>query len=595
MRLILPIWGICLFIVVLSSQAQVTPDTRLLSLVVLQSADRQSGPLAMTEFTAMDKSHKASAQLQGSITLRPLKNASQLEIISDLEVSNLALTPAQLLHNQKRAILPVMTFDFVINGDDVIPTVRTFQDSTHFYWDYIIGPGKIWQESSDGDFNRISMPFSLTEKNQNCVHNGIISFLLSPQGTTSNFYYQVSSETCQYFKADFWGFGQAEFTQKLLKNADKIISGFKQEKIQRLPTQPINQLTGQYPGISLQALSLSTSLAPSDLTLMGIVKNGVHHVSECQTRAGLYPYCAELVLPSFSTAKSLLAGLAMLRLEKLYPGTFSQKVGHWVDECSGEQWKDVTFGQLLNMSTGNYLSAEYHSDERANHVFKFFLATQNKDKLAYSCETFTRQAKPGSKFIYHTSDTYLLGVALNRYLEAKLGKPADVFNDILLKDIWPAIKLSPLAYRTRRTLDKSQQAFSGYGLYFIRDDMAKINEFFNDPMSAELLDQNNLNSALQRGTRPAGLPVLGLTTRYKNGFWASSIGEFTGCDNPTWLPYMSGYGGISVVFIPSNRLYYYFSDSEVGQYDWRAAITELDKFNPICKSNSPINSNNNGS
>ncbi len=568
---------------------QAANNGRQLSADVLLSAQVIPRPVPMDEFNALAESASISTQIQGTIELTPLHAASLMDVVSDLEVTNSPLTAAQKLHNKKRAILPVMKLEFVTHAGRVIPRERTFQDSQHFYWDYIFSPGKIWQEASDGDYFRVAMPFSLTEKNQNCVHNGVISFLLSASGATSNYYYQISSETCQYFKANFWGLGQVNFSAHELKDAQQVVQDYQLEKSQRLPVKPISNLSQQYPGMTLQPLSLSSTLQSIDLTLMGVVDNGVHYVSQCETRAGSYPFCDELVVPSFSTAKSMFAALAMLRLEKLYPGTFLQKVSDWVGECQGDQWKNVTFGHLLNMSTGNYQSAIYHEDESAAHVYRFFLATQHQDKVNYSCQNFSRQSEPGTQFVYHSSDTYLLGVALNRFLKSKMGQQADVFKDVLLKDIWPAMTLSPVAYRTRRTLDDSQQAFSGFGLYFTRGDIAKFSVFFNSQLSGPLLDQNKLRSALQQTSEPFGLLAKDDNIRYGNGFWARDVGEFTSCTNDTWLPFMSGFGGISIVFMPGNRLYYYFSDSAAAQYDWQPAISELDKFNPLC------NNNNNGS
>ena len=33
-----------------------------------------------------------------------------------------------------------------------------------------------------------------------------------------------------------------------------------------------------------------------------------------------------------------------------------------------------------------------------------------------------------------------------------------------------------------------------------------------------------------------------------------------GCDDSLWVAYMSGYGGINIVFLPNDMVYYYFSD-----------------------------------
>jgi hypothetical protein len=52
----------------------------------------------------------------------------------------------------------------------------------------------------------------------------------------------------------------------------------------------------------------------------GFVIDGVHYSGGCPTRHGAYPFCENLDLPSYSLAKSMVAGIALMRLERLYPG-----------------------------------------------------------------------------------------------------------------------------------------------------------------------------------------------------------------------------------------------------------------------------------
>ena len=60
--------------------------------------------------------------------------------------------------------------------------------------------------------------------------------------------------------------------------------------------------------------------------------------------------------------------------------------------------------------------------------------------------------------------------------------------------------------------------------------------------------------------------------QYNNGFWAL---EFTtadgyGCD--FWVPFMSGYGGITVAMMPSGATFWYVSDN--SEYDWQDVVAE---------------------
>jgi hypothetical protein len=47
-----------------------------------------------------------------------------------------------------------------------------------------------------------------------------------------------------------------------------------------------------------------------------------------------------------------------------------------------------------------------------------------------------------------------------------------------------------------------------------------------------------------------------------------------------WVPFMSGYGGITVVMAPNGATYYYFSDNE--EFSWYNPVHEMNKLSPYC-------------
>ena len=69
------------------------------------------------------------------------------------------------------AELPPFHFDFIQDGSDLIPLQRGTQVSTHPYWEFILEPGKAWDEAGDRGYSRASIPFSLQQRNANCTHN----------------------------------------------------------------------------------------------------------------------------------------------------------------------------------------------------------------------------------------------------------------------------------------------------------------------------------------------------------------------------------------------------------------------------------------
>jgi len=62
----------------------------------------------------------------------------------------------------------------------------------------------VWQEEGDGDFERASLPFTLEQRNANCMHNGVLTFLFAPMALISHVAYEIGKETCAYFQFNAW-------------------------------------------------------------------------------------------------------------------------------------------------------------------------------------------------------------------------------------------------------------------------------------------------------------------------------------------------------------------------------------------------------
>lgn len=546
-------------------------------------------PLPLAVFLPQGKvSSFTDTSFEGNIVLTPNSKSSNLALKDENELYDFEKKTRPDDFSSNRKIIPTLNFDFVQQGDKIIPSIRRLKLSENKHWDYILGVGKIWQEQADQGLFRVAMPVALVEKNQNCVHNGVVSFLLNEKGISkgiaSNFYYQISSETCIYYKADLWGSGSVEYQLEQVESKAQIIARYQQEQQSAMPVKPLAVLKKKFPQLALSKVALSATIKAADMSRYGVTYQGQHFISACNTRAGNYPFCQQLVLPSYSTAKSLFGGITMMHLAKQFPDVFNEKVTDWVKECSGKQWQGVTFSHLLNMSTGNYISSGHSSDEGAEHSQIFFGATTHQEKINYSCQHFSRKSTPGTKFVYHTADTYLLGTALNVYIKAKLGEDADIFDHVLADKIWSSLSLSAIAYSTRRTSDNDAQAFTGYGLFFIADDVAKLLQFISeqatDINSRTTLNSGQLALVLQKERSTKAMKTNYDFIHYQHGFWRQNVSKLLNCTTETWLPYMLGYGGITMVLVSKELQYYYFSDSD--QYSWREAIETLNTISPIC-------------
>ena len=480
-------------------------------------------------------------------------------------------------------------FEFIQEGGEIIPVRRGPQPSAHGGWEFVLEPGRVWDEPADHGYSRAAIPFALQEKNANCLHNGLLTFLFRDDGTVSHAALQISGETCSYLKFDMWA-ALAPATPRrpwprtpppspCTAPRSPTACRCARWHSWRATTRPW----------TWRRLAIGAARAR---TVYGLVVNGVNYVSACATRSGDYPYCEVLDLPSYSTAKSAFAAVALMRLQALTQEARTQHLRTWVaaDACQGPAWDGVTFQDALDMATGNYDSSLYEADENDAKTRGLFLPLEHAGKIAFACGAYPRRSPPGTVWVYHTSDTYLLGTALSGYLRSLPGRAhADLFDDMVAADVFRPLGLSPVMDASRRTYDAVREPFTGWGLTYHYDDIARLASFLNAGDgrigAVVVLDPHMLATALQRDPADRGLPAANLSNfRYKYGFWARNVQPLLGCAQPTWVPFMSGFGGISVVLFPNGVVYYSFSDDgELASFDWSNPARQVQKIRDYCQ------------
>jgi hypothetical protein len=545
----------------------------------LRGGSAPSQPLLLSAFAPTTRTQNARQHFEGRLTLQGQARAGGFrEYTDDYGVTDAADSP----HKH----LPDFAFDLVQIDQALVPVRRGAIPGKHPYWEFILEPGRVWREAGDGDHSRAALPFALQEVNANCTHNGVLSFLYKSDGQVSQVAYQISSETCAYFKVDLWGLLDASYAPHPVRDRKALTASFRRELAARLPRKPIAELARDFPGVDPGSFGHPDDVSPAHMTTWGVVVDGVHYVGGCPTRAGEYPFCEVLDLPSYSVAKSVFAGLALMRLEKLYPGTRRKIVADYVPECrpSGN-WSDVTFENLLDMASGNYRSNLENADESAPHSDTgFFFKSQHREKIDYACNFFLRQDVPGTRWVYRTSDTYILGTAMNAFIRRARVERADIFTDLLVPDIWRPLGLSPTSEVSRRTRDAAAQPFAGFGLTLAPDDVARLALFLNsaNTRAEQLLDRAMYRAALQLDESDRGLAAaVDGSLRYDNGFWALRVADLPGCASAQFVPFMSGYSGISIVLLPNGVSYYYFSDNQ--EFRFRRAIFAAAKIRGYCQ------------
>jgi hypothetical protein len=427
-----------------------------------------SGSAALVDFSAFAVPANAAnpdSNFQGTLTLTNVSSTGSFtEVGTALQSSY--VNPGHL---------PSFTFQFIQDGTHIFPLQRGLITTTHPDWYYILEPGRVWKENSDSGYSRAALPFSLQENGANCTHNGVMSFLFKADGSVSKVAYQIAGETCQYFQFNMWGLANATYTPQTIAGAAAAITAYEAEVAARMPTRPIAQLATDYPAAALNVANIGSEQTAAYMTVYGVATDGINYVGGCQTRYGTYPYCEVLDLPSYSVSKSVAGAIGLMRLEKKYAGTqYLLTMKAEIAKCSGTQWNDVTLLNTLDMATGNYTSAGYEVDEGSTAALNnFFLVDTYNAKATHAC-AYTRKSTPGTKWVYHTSDSFLLGTAMNTVFKYWEGSAKDYYTDMLVAELWKPLKLSPTTWTTARTIDSIAYPFTGYGLTFHHDDLVKI-------------------------------------------------------------------------------------------------------------------------
>ena len=493
--------------------------------------------------------------------------------------------------------LAAFSFEFVQNGSYLIPVKQGLAITGSPSWNYIIGPGRVWREEGDAGYTRASFPFALVERNQNCVHNGEMTFLFSNKkiARMSNVRYQITQETCTYMKFDMWGQLPANYVPYEITNGTELKNDEAKEVADRIPRKPFAALATDFAGSGLDLDGFFKAIKfKKDITTYGLYINGTNYVGDCQTRYGEYAFCNEMRLPSYSTAKTIFASVAMMRLGELYGArVYNQLIRDFLPQYTlGGDWSKVTFDNALDMATGNYVSPLFNADEDGPGEAAFLVAESYDKKIAAAFSPFPHRVDPGTKWVYQSSATFLVTQAMNTFLQKEKGGN-DLFN--LVRDsVYTPIHWSKGALTTIRTDNSETGRPSGYyGLFYIQDDVVKIARFLSQDQGAidgkQILDPDRVRESLFRNPNSLGLPVsdqgdgsLPGSFHYNNAIWAKHLtpAEFPQYTCDFWVPFMSGWGGISILLLPNGAIYYVFSDA--NEYKTVDAVHEINKLRPYC-------------
>ena len=134
---------------------------------------------------------------------------------------------------------------------------------------------------------------------------------------------------------------------------------------------------------------------------------------------------------SFSVAKSFTSTLVGAAIKDGFIKSLDDKVTAYIPDLRGSAYDDVTVRQLLTMTSGVKWNEDYTDPKSDVALFNLHKAEPGVDVTVSYMRKLPREVPAGSKWVYKTGETNLIGVlvssathkTLSAYLEEKVWKP----------------------------------------------------------------------------------------------------------------------------------------------------------------------------
>lgn len=463
------------------------------------------------------------------------------------------------------APLPDFDAEYVQCGRDLLPTSRGRVQTDNAYWDLILSPGRSWSNPADEGYTRVALPFALTPKYVNCVANGLLTFLYDGE-RTSQVRWQVTQETCHLLRFDAWG--QAPATYTPTASSDPTIDAWVAELARRPEVRDFAELAVDHPEVDLDQFDIELSLEHT--SARGLLVDDVLYLDRCRTRYGDDPFCAGMVLPSFSLAKTAYTSLAMAAMAQEFP---TDPYPRTTGELLGVRgtWGEVSLEHLIDMATGHYLV-----DAQTDPDVPGFYGSLDLEGRLDATFALPYKRPPGEAVVYLTPNSQVAAAALDAHLVDVGSDETDSFAYLVDRVLEPA-GVSPESHQSLRTWEAGGEnngtAFGGYGMWFTPYGISALGAFLQRGGDGLLHPDRLAETLFQTEDRGASMNFLGY--RYNNGMWGFPT---PGCD--VYAPILFGVSGITVIVAPNGLVYFAFTDAQ--EFPVANVLEQLDRLRPIC-------------
>lgn len=217
---------------------------------------------------------------------------------------------------------------------------------------------------------------------------------------------------------------------------------------------------------------------------------------------------------SFSVAKSLTSTMVGAAIKDGHIKSIDDKVTVYIPEMKGSAYDDVSVAQLLTMTSGVRWNEDYTDPQSDVARFNEHQAEPDVDVTASYMRALPREAPAGTKWVYKTGETNLIGLLVSKAVKMSLA-------DYLSRKLW-----APYGMEQDATwlLGSSGHEISGCCVQAATRDMARFGQFILDGGKiggASILPDGWLAAAT---TRKADIGTPGRGYGYQ--WWTNDDGSF---------------------------------------------------------------------
>ncbi len=344
------------------------------------------------------------------------------------------------------SLFPGLTLNLVATDKgDLIPVDRgiirkPLAERTASFWEIIAGPGKTWSltEGDHAGWSKAAFPISLVQSQEGEAWLGLASFEYK-DGQVTPLQVQFSSNSgggFLFWDPDFDVKAWAEVPAMLDLNAKidaaAVVADFDAERGTRLPVKPLDDLG--------DAMKLAAGgLDPARTLAVAVLHKGELYMNPVLTPFGTHPYPQEMRVGVWSASKSLIPGVASMRLAQKYgPDFLDTPVVSYFREgeeftypsaAAKDRMDKVTIRNALNMQTGmgpDGYDANWNAKSTNTYQWSYSYALADQIRYYFNQEPNPNVTGPGQKMVYMDQDMWIATLAMQRFLQSKEGPDATI-------------------------------------------------------------------------------------------------------------------------------------------------------------------------